>query len=408
MSKRKSDITAKITCILIAIFLWSFVMSEVDPIRTTQYRNVNVTLNNISALDRQGLVVMEPQQVTVNVEVTGKKSDIDKFAANIANNINAYVDLSGYGEGQVKVPVISRLASQINGVAITDVEPREILFTIDRLVKKEIPLSFNTTGELPENYVLGDLKSKSQFILVSGPRTWINEVNQVVASVDLSNRTSTTTESFPTIIVDDEGKEVRGLTKEPNLVDIEIPIFRTASLPIELITVNELPLNYSIANIDISPSFIQVKGNDSIVDLKKIDTKEIDINNLFGKSVLEVELNLPEGVELLNPDEKVTIIYNIEESVSKTFTIPVRDMNIINLENNLKIAQNDLDQSLRVTLRGYSSVIDDLTNEDLNATIDLKDAVEGDNSVKVDIQRIQGVTVESMNPQELNMRIIGP
>ncbi len=403
MSKKKSDITVKITCILIAIFLWSFVISEEDPVRTRQYRNVKVTLNNISALDRQSLVVMDPQEVTVNIEVSGKKSDLDKFSS---SNINVSVDLSGYSEGQVKVPVVTSLIGQISGVSISDVEPREILFNIERLVTKEMPLKINTTGELPENYVLGDLTSKSQSVLVSGPRTWVNEVNQVIASVDLSNRTDTTTEAFGTIIVDDEGKEVRGVSKEPNLVDITIPVMRTVSLPIDLITTNELPPNFSISNINITPSSIRVKGNNNIVNLQKIDTVEVDINSLLGKSTLELELNLPEGVELVKPDEKVTIVYNIEETTSKAFTLLVKDLNIKNLDNKLTLAEDNLGQLVRINLRGYKSVLDDLSNEDLNITLDLSNAVEGNNSVEVMVEEIQGVKVESINPQQLSLKII--
>lgn len=379
-------------------------MSEVDPHQTRTYRNVKVTLSNISALERQNLVVMEPQQVTVNIQVSGKKSDLDRFSP---SSINANVDLSGYSEGQVRVPVVATLSSQTSGVSISDVEPREILFSFDRLVTKEMPLRINTTGELAENYVLGDLTSRSQFVLVSGPRTWINHINQVIATVDLSNRITTTTETFATLIVDDEGNEVRGVTKEPNLVDITIPVFRTVALPIELITINELPANYSVTNINISPSTIRVKGSKDITKLQKIETVEVDINKLLDKSAFEVDLNLPEGIELLDPNEKVTIIYNIEETTFKEFRIPVRDLNILNLDNKLEIDENDLDQLVRINLSGYKSLLDNLNPGDLNVSIDLGDAREGNYIAQVNIGDIQGVTIQSINPQSLNLRIIG-
>lgn len=383
-------------------------MSEVDPVLSSQIRNVNVNLSNLSALERQNLLVMEPQQVTVNIEITGKKSDLDRVLSNITNSINAHVDLSGYSEGQVRVPVVATLASHASGVSITGVEPREILFTFDRLVTKEMPLRIKTSGDLPANYVLGDLTSRSQFVLVSGPRTWVNEVNQVIATVDISSRITTTTETFGTLIIDDEGNEVRGVTKEPNLVDITIPVFRTVALPIELITANELLPNYAITNINITPSTIRVKGNNDIVNIQKIDTVEVDINSLLDKSALEVELNLPEGVDLLNPDEKVTIIYNIEETISKEFTIPVSQLNIMNLDNRLEIDENDLGQLVKITFTGYKSVLDELDNEDLNISIDLEDASEGIYTAEILVEEIQGITLEAINPQSLNLNIIVP
>lgn len=405
MSKKKSDITARITCIIIAIFLWSFVMSKEDPPQTRSIKNVNVVLTNISALERQGLVVMEPQQVTVNVEVSGKKSDLDRFLASSTSNINAYVDLSGYSEGQARVSVITSITNQTGGVTISDVNPKEILFTFERVISRDIPVRINTIGSLPEDYVLGQLEARPQNVTISGPRTWVNEVQQVIAEVDLSNRTSTTTSSYATLVVDDEGNGVRGVTREPNLVDITIPVYRTVSLPIELITVNQLPENYSITNINITPSTIKVKGNNDIVNLQKLETQEIDINSMLDKAAIEVELKLPEGVELLNPDEKVTVIYNIEETITKEFNIPLADINILSLDNDLEISEEDLGKLIRIELRGYKSILEPLRNEDLKISTDLDNLSEGRHDIELSIEEIEGLTIESVTPQPLSITL---
>lgn len=97
---KKNDLGAKITVLIIAIFIWSFVMDDVNPEISRTYRNVSVNYSNTSALDRQGLVVMDPESVAVDVKVTGKKSDFgsDKFSA---SNILARVDLSEIGRAHV-------------------------------------------------------------------------------------------------------------------------------------------------------------------------------------------------------------------------------------------------------------------------------------------------------------------
>jgi YbbR domain-containing protein len=404
--KKKSDITAKITTLIIAIFLWSFVMSAENPERTETYRNVPVSLSNISVLDKQGLVIMSPQDIKVNVKVTGKKSELDKFSKVSSSKISAYVDLTGYVEGQVKVPVMANIIDYTGGIVISSIEPKEILFTLDRVVTNNVPVTVRTTGKLPDNYVLGNIDSKTKSVLISGPRTWVNEVKEVVAEVDLSNRTSTLTETFATTILDDEGNDVRGVSKEPNVVDITIPVYRTVTLPIELQTIGELPENYSINDIQIIPSNITLMGNNGITALRKIDTEVLDINSLIGKSALEVGLQLPPGVELLNPDERVTIIYNIEESTTKEFTFIVGDLNILNLDKNLEISEDNLSQLVKVTLSGYKSVLDTITNEGLNVSIDLNGLTSGTHQVDIVIEEIEGVTVEEINPQPLSIDLI--
>jgi len=405
MTKKKSDIAAKISCLVIAIFLWSFVMTDVNPVGTTEYRNVEVVLGNVAALERQGLVVMEPQKFTVNIEVTGTKSDRGNF---LSSNLVAQVDLKGHSEGHVKIPVIATLTGQTSGITISNVEPKEILFTLDKLITKNIPITIDTSGTLPENYVVGNITSKTQSVLLSGPRTWVNEVNKVLAEISLNGRTGPETVSVATVILDDEGNEVRGVSKEPNLVDITIPIYRTVSLPIELQTINELPENYSITEIAITPSTVTVKGDNNITSLKKIDTIPIDINTLLEKSALEVELALPEGIELLNPDEKITIIYNVEETITKEFTFSVSELNILNIDNDLEIAEDDLNSLVKVTLKGFKSLIDTLENEDLRLSIDLNGLTEGRHDVEITLDEIQGMTVEKINPQPLSINLVNP
>lgn len=397
---KKNDLGAKITVLIIAIFIWSFVMDDVNPEISRTYRNVSVNYSNTSALDRQGLVVMDPESVAVDVKVTGKKSDFgsDKFSA---SNILARVDLSGYSEGQVKIPITVSLVDQPSGISVSSVEPRESLFTFDKLITKEMPLTIRTTGTLPENYVLGELVSSSRFVSLSGPRTWVNEVDKVVSEVNVNNRISTDRESFTTLLIDEDGNEVRGISKEPNVVEITVPVYRTVTLPIELQTINELPENYSIVDISITPSNIAVRGSEDIKNLTKIDTEIIDINTLIGNAALEVELDLPQGVSLLNPNQKVTIIYDVEETITKEFTLAISDLDVLNLDEDLEIDEEDLDREITITLAGYKSVLDQLESEDLRLSIDLIDLTEGRHVVEVKMAEIQGIDSQSLINQPL-------
>ena len=310
MSKEKNDLTIKIFALIIAIILWSYVMSEVNPDITREYKNINITFSNIDALERQGLVVMEPKEANISVKVTGKTKDMNKFTS---QGINARVDLSGYSEGEIKVPVHVSL-DQFTNIKITNYEPKEILFKFDKLITKEKNVTIRTTGKLEQGYVSGIPEVKSQSILLKGPRSWVNSVSEAVAIVDLSGRKETANVTVPIKLVDDKGNDVRGVEKEPNVIDVSIPIFRSVKLPIELQTENQLPENYEITNITINPSSINLKGDKKALGtLTSIKTVPIDINSLIENKNVEVELELPQNVELLNPDQKVTVTLNIEE-----------------------------------------------------------------------------------------------
>lgn len=402
MSKEKNNITIKIFALLIAVLLWNTVMKTENPEWPKEIRNIPVTYSNAAALERLGLVIMEPKEVTVNVKVNGRKNDMKDFSA---KNIVATVDLSGYREGQFKVPIKVSLINQKSSVVVDSWESKEVLFTFDKVIPKDIPISIEIEGQVPEGYLLGDVSSKSQFISIRGPRTWVNEVNKVVATIDVSDLTSDVIRSRPVQILDDQGNEVIGVDKVPSVIDINISVLKTNSIPIELITENELPENFTITNIEISPRDIAIKGK-NILSIDKINTKPVDINSLLEQTSMEVELDLPEGVELLNPREKVLITYTIEETIVNGYDILLKNVIIKNLDSTLSINTLDLERTIQISLKGIKSIIDEITEEDLIVEIDLLGLEEGTHPVEVKIGNIQGVTVDEIKPEPLEIQLI--
>lgn len=402
MSKGKNNITAKIFALIIAIILWSYVMSIENPEISKEYKNINVNLFNVSELERQGIVVMEPKDVKINVKVIGKKSEMDRDRFT-ASNISAKVDLSGYSEGQVRVPILVSLINNPYNVRIVNYEPKEVLFTLDSVVTEKKIVTVQTTGDLPKDYILGDISSRPQTVLVTGPRTWVNEVSQVVAAVDVTDKTKPFDLPVPIQLKDGQGNDVRGVEKDPSVVDINIPIYRKQVLPIELQTQNELPENYIISEIKINPSTIEVKGNNDIINLTHINTKVIDINELLDKPSMKVELDLPENVELLDPNQEVYIDYIIEEVDIKDYIMDFDELDIRNLDEGLSIGMDELNNSILISLKGSKKDLEEITKEDIKAFIDLVDLEEGKHEVEVQIEPIKNIIIESIDPEILTI-----
>lgn len=402
MSKEKNNLTLKIFAFIIAILLWSFVMLEVNPEEERPIRNVNVTFTNEHTLDRQNLVVMEPEEVTISVKVTGKRSDMIDFDS---KSIKASLDLSGYTEGQRKVPIKVEL-DQSSNIKIASFEPKEVLFTFDKLISKAQQVTIKTIGELESGYILGELETKSQTVLLKGPRSWVNEISEVEATVNLENRKENGKLTAPIKLLDDQGNDVRGVSMEPSSIDINVGILRTIKVPIELQIENQLPENYEITEVSINPSNIEVKGNKDILKLITIQTKPVDINSLIKDTEMEVELNLPKGVELLNPNEKITVTLKVEESSMKTFSYNLNEITINNLNEELSIDEEDYLKNIDVKLKGNREEMDALTKEDLKVSIDLENLEEGLNEVYIKYEVPTGITVKEILPQPIEINLI--
>lgn len=71
MGKEKNDWTLKVFALIIAIVLWSYVMSEVNPVMTEEFRNVKVNILNEASLEREGIVILEPENIdNIDIKVT--------------------------------------------------------------------------------------------------------------------------------------------------------------------------------------------------------------------------------------------------------------------------------------------------------------------------------------------------
>lgn len=378
-------------------------MSEVNPDRTETIRNISVTFNNLEALERQGLVLMEPNEATVTVRVKGRKFDMANFDS---KKIRAFVDLSGYGEGQIKVPVHVLIEDSTN-INVERIEPSEILFRFDRLISKQKAVTVKTKGDLDSNFALGEIKTKPESVLISGPRSWVNDVAEVIVEVDLSGRKdSSTGVTLPVQLVDDQGQKVSGVSFEPTVVDVDIPIYRVVTIPIELQTENQLPENYEITNITISPSRIALKGDNNIVYMTSIQTKPVDINALLENPTMEVELDLPENISLINPNERITVSVTIEEIMRQSFDLRLRDITVRNLNEDLKISDEDLAKTITVNIKASKELMEDFTLEDLDLYIDLNYLTEGEHKVYLGFNLPTGIVVEEVHPEPIEIRLI--
>jgi len=397
--EKKNDLTVKILALIIAIILWSYVMSEVDPI-TKDSINVDVNFLNEASLERQGLVVLEPENASVRVEISGRRSDVIKISD---KDIIAQVDLSGYSEGKLKVPVYVQAPSS---VTVEDYSPKEILITFDKIVTREIPITVETTGELPDGNVIGNPEVRPQYVVVEGPKTWINSVSKVVALLDISKFNDDINVPVPIRIVDDDNNDVRGVSSNLNVVDVLIPVYKVKTVPIELKTDNELPENYQIVDVIIKPSTVTIVGKkDVLQNITQINTVPVDILTLMNNKDVPVDLDLPDGVTLKNTEEPVKVTLNIEEILTKTFEYNLKDVDIKNIDPGLEISEDDMNKTFTITVQGISSVIESLKPEDIEITLDLNELGEGTHNIQITVNEKE-FNVIQMQPETFNITLV--
>ena len=402
MSKEKNNnLTIKIFALLIAIVFWSYVMNDVNPRITKEYRNINVVYSQTEQLKKSGIVVTSPEEIKVNVKIAGRRNDI---LAITDKDITAKVDLSGYSAGEKRVSIDVDVPSKVE---LVDYSPKEVLFDFDNIVNRERPVTVETTGKVASGYILADKEIKPQSVFIKGPKTLVNRVSEVIAYVDVSESTKDLNVTVPIKLVDVDGKEVNGLEKEPNVVDVFIPVKRVKTVPIEIQTEGSVPQGYEMGNIKVFPSTVKIMGDeDELAAVKSIKTEVVNISTFLEKGSVELKLIIPEGIELAEPSIKPSADIDIHKIIEKTMEYNLDEISVNNLGGGLSIDNNATAPShIAVTVKGSDKIIEPLTKEDLPLFIDLDGLGEGAHTVPVKVNEINGVEIVNINPSEIQIHL---
>ncbi|QAT62590.1 hypothetical protein EQM13_13960 [Acidilutibacter cellobiosedens] len=402
MSKEKNNnLTIKIFALLIAIVFWSYVMNDVNPRITKEYRNINVVYSQTEQLKKSGIVVTSPEEIKVNVKIAGRRNDI---LAITDKDITAKVDLSGYSAGKKRVSIDVDVPSKVE---LVDYSPKEVLFDFDNIVNRERPVTVETTGKVASGYILADKEIRPQSVFIKGPKTLVNRVSEVIAYVDVSESTKDLNVTVPIKLVDVDGKEVNGLEKEPNVVDVFIPVKRVKTVPIEIQTEGSVPQGYEMGNIKVFPSTVKIMGDeDELAAVKSIKTEVVNISTFLEKGSVELKLIIPEGIELAEPSIKPSADIDIHKIIEKTMEYNLDEISVNNLGGGLSIDNNATAPShIAVTVKGSDKIIEPLTKEDLPLFIDLDGLGEGAHTVPVKVNEINGVEIVNINPSEIQIHL---
>ena len=368
---------------------------------TKEYRNINVVYSQTEQLKKSGIVVTSPEEIKVNVKIAGRRNDI---LAITDKDITAKVDLSGYSAGKKRVSIDVDVPSKVE---LVDYSPKEVLFDFDNIVNRERPVTVETTGKVASGYILADKEIRPQSVFIKGPKTLVNRVSEVIAYVDVSESTKDLNVTVPIKLVDVDGKEVNGLEKEPNVVDVFIPVKRVKTVPIEIQTEGSVPQGYEMGNIKVFPSTVKIMGDeDELAAVKSIKTEVVNISTFLEKESVELKLIIPEGIELAEPSIKPSADIDIHKIIEKTMEYNLDEISVNNLGGGLSIDNNATAPShIAVTVKGSDKIIEPLTKEDLPLFIDLDGLGEGAHTVPVKVNEINGVEIVNINPSEIQIHL---
>lgn len=367
IEKLKENTKIKLISLLSAIVLWLYVMAIVDPQETKLFENIPVTITNLDELDSNGFVIYPEVNLTTDIYVTGKLSVLKNISK---DDITVSVTMSNFIEGNNGV----FLKANISKGVTYELKPDTIVIPLEKVVQEKRSVDVVVTGKYKNNFDAVQLEEDS--IKISGPRTLVNEVQKLQATLNVDENKDTYTTTLNLVPVNDRGQKVDGVTLETSSVNATVSLLVEKNVPINPVFAEG---SENLGEYELSQNSITIKGKKDVVDnITSINTKAINLNDINVGSSKDVRLDIPAGIKI-DESIKITIKINEVKDLVTKLTYTNDEVEIRNNNNSVDVATLKIPSTIDVEIE-YKENISNLNKPDITLYIDLS---EGDDTFTI-------------------------
>jgi YbbR domain-containing protein len=387
--------------IVAAVAIWVYVVTFVNPATETTVRDVPVKLVNIEALESNNLTVSPNQAFKIDVEVRGPRSELNNLEA---TDITAIADMTGFPAGENTVDV---LVSVPNNIELVATHLEKISVVVEELISVTKPITLTYPEKFDEGIEPGFITMSPQEISVSGTRNMIDSIAVVRAEID--NKELSFGESTVTVGVtayDKSGEIVYGVGYSQDNIEVTARLCQTKEVPLEINVFGE-PANARVITSQDIPQTVTIRGSAyAISNISEITARDIDINNIEDTTIFTPDLNLPNGVELADASQGLTVTVEIGGIEVKNIAFTSDIIKIEGLPDGYSAYINT--GNISVTIYGSKEQIAGLETDDIKAFVDLSKANLREESykAKVRFRHDDNISRIECDPQTVRVMIV--
>lgn len=423
MKKRKitDNIPLKIMSVAVAVVVWLIVVNIDNPVGTNYYTLTNVELINkeyVESSDTIGKMCMpEEKQDSIRIAITTNKKIRDKIKV---SDITATADLQqavSLDTNPVMVPIT--VTCSVPGVTPNDIKvtPQNLSVNLDEKETQEFVVNVSRGDTKPgKDYEVGSLTANPEKVRITGPKSLVNKIDKVNATISLDGNTQDFTQDVNLTIIDKNQEalsdsEMNSLRIENNAkVSVTARLWKIRQgVGISAGYVGSPASGYQVGTVTTVPDTISVAGstegletltqNDNTIT---IPADSIDISGESRDVERKISLKdlLPDNVKLtIDSSEDVWVTVSILPEGSREFTLSTKDIEVKNKPDDLQVTFETAQIEIRI--KSDTEDLDDLNTEtDIKASIDLKGKEEGNYKVPVTLSLPDGYeTVENVSTE---------
>ena len=410
-----------VVSLVIAFFVWLIVMNVSDPVRTKTFASIPVSVSNASYVESKGLSykIADGFQ-NISVTVKSNTSIIERLST---SSIVANADLTqiiDFNSDPVMVPV----TVQIPGVSTDSItaNPRNIEISLEDMVSQDFVINTTAGDTSPANgYEIGSISATPEKLTLRGPKSLIERIDKVVAQVDVTGLKTDATLGTTIRVFDKNGdvlsdSRMNYLTPNIGFDDIRVRVTLDevlSDVPIVAQSYGTPAEGYTVGDISVTPSTIQLVGSEDALDAFRADggkividsdSKAVDISGASSDQDINVKITdyLPADLRLAaDLTDKVVVNVKILEQNTKSFEIETKNIRQDNLPDSLNAVFKE--SQLDVRVKGSDEKLARLSTDDISASVDLSGVKAGDVALPVSISLPDGYELASQVTADLTI-----
>lgn len=398
----KSKILTILLSLAIAFGLWLYVI-------TYEYTQIEYTFNNLevqilgeSTLSDRGLILASGSDYTVDLTISGKRSDIIKLRS---SDISVTVNLSNiYEAGEKNLSYDVTFPGDLGNGAVEIVKrsPDSVKVTVADKIEKDIPVEVEILGEPAPGYLIDQeaVKISHTMVNVSGPKEWMDKVQKGKVTVNMDGAKETYEDVLKLVLCDSEGERIEGdmeaVTVATSMIQVQVPVLMTKEIQLQLTIIPGGGLTVDDVEFSMTADKITVTGSPSVIS-KLSDSIEIDRIELKDQTesitAKGYTIPLPADVVVVgNPSRIVFVTLKIPEMTEIELKIPQENIQVMGVPSGYEAAVygDDLTLKLRVK-KAYAGSV---KVSDVHVSVNVDGATTGGfYSVQVEVKGSSGIGI---------------
>lgn len=394
----------KFVSLVLAVLMYAVVNYNSRASLYTNTLRTSKELSGVSVTAKYNSDTFELTGLPANADIViyGDATSVTS-AANTTGVVLA--DLEGLTEGTHEV----RLTAEGYGENVTvRIDPSNVIVTLKKKTTQAYDLSYDFINQdkMESIYSVGTPSFEYTRVNVRASKDTLNSIAFIKALIDVSGQTADFTQDAMLVAYDATGMPVEA-DIYPSTIEATVPVTSpNKSVPIEVEIAGEVPEGQAIESIEMDQQSVTIYGPESV--LGQIDKVVVTLNasTISKDSTIMRPITLPAGVNSSNINQ-ITMSIKLGEGVSRT--IEDVKINYRNNVNNYKASPNSQNKTTtNVTVFGTASNIENITADDINVYVDMKDAKPGLQEFPLEVEQPSGGVVRySLTESTYELNVLG-